>query len=98
MSRSRVELFEYGFDSFFCIPGMQGAHERAGVEGRVGRFRRRHLVPLPNVDTPAELDDLIALADAKDDARHMLRHHHSIGTEFAAELPFCARCPTSPSR
>ncbi len=35
----------YGFDSFFCIPGKQGAHEKGGVEGEIGRFRRRHLVP-----------------------------------------------------
>ena len=37
----------YGFDSFFCQPGVKGAHEKGGVEGEVGRFRRRHLVPLP---------------------------------------------------
>ncbi|MEO7061761.1 MAG: IS21 family transposase, partial [Lapillicoccus sp.] len=23
----------YGFDSFFCIPGIEGAHEKGGVEG-----------------------------------------------------------------
>jgi transposase len=37
----------YGFDSFFCRPGMDGAHEKGGVEGEIGRFRRRHLVPTP---------------------------------------------------
>ena len=37
----------YGFDSFFCRPGKDGAHEKGGVEGEVGRFRRRHLVPVP---------------------------------------------------
>ena len=96
MPKSRVELFEYGFDSFFCIPGMQGAHERGGVEGGVGRFRRRHLVRLPKVDTLAELNDLIALADAEDDARHMLGHHHSIGTESAAERPSLRPLPDEP--
>jgi transposase len=30
----------YGFDSFFCLPGKDGAHEKGGVEGEVGRFRR----------------------------------------------------------
>ena len=29
----------YGFDGFFCIPGVEGAHEKGGVEGEVGRFR-----------------------------------------------------------
>jgi transposase len=37
----------YGFDSFFCRPGKDGAHEKGGVEGEIGRFRRRHLVPVP---------------------------------------------------
>ncbi len=23
----------YGFDSFFCLPGAEGAHEKGGVEG-----------------------------------------------------------------
>ena len=36
----------YGFDSFFCRPGIDGAHEKRGVEGEIGRFRRRHLVPV----------------------------------------------------
>ena len=39
----------YGFDSFFCIPGIEGAHEKGGVEGEIGRFRRRHLTPVPHV-------------------------------------------------
>jgi len=38
-----------GFGSFFCIPGPGGAHEKGGVEGEIGRFRRRHLVPVPAV-------------------------------------------------
>ncbi|MCP4963382.1 MAG: IS21 family transposase, partial [Actinomycetia bacterium] len=46
----------YGFDSFFCAPGIDGAHEKGGVEGEVGRFRRRHLVPVPQVSSIAELN------------------------------------------
>ncbi len=37
----------YGFDTFYCLPGVEGAHEKGGVEGEVGRFRRNHLVPMP---------------------------------------------------
>lgn len=29
----------YGFDPFYCLPGIDGAHEKGGVEGDVGRFR-----------------------------------------------------------
>src|SRR5439155_420440 len=46
----------YGFDSFFCTPGLAGAHEKGGVEGEVGRFRRRHLVPVPRVQSLTELN------------------------------------------
>jgi transposase len=86
----------YGFDSFFCLPGVGGAHEKGGVEGEVGRFRRRHLVPLPKVETLSELNELIALADAKDDARHIFGHVQSVGTEFAEELPALRALPDEP--
>ncbi len=39
----------YGFDAFYCHPGVEGAHEKGGVEGEGGRFRRNHLVPVPKV-------------------------------------------------
>ncbi|MGV1050524.1 MAG: IS21 family transposase, partial [Solirubrobacterales bacterium] len=44
----------YGFDAFYCQPGLDGAHEKGGVEGEGGRFRRTHLVPMPQV---ASLDE-----------------------------------------
>ena len=56
----------YQFDSFFCIPGPEGAHEKGGVEGEIGRFRRRHLVPVPSVGSLAGLNQLIAAADIID--------------------------------
>ena len=45
----------FGFDAFFCEPGIAGAHEKGGVEGEVGRFRR-HLVPVPRVESLADLN------------------------------------------
>jgi transposase len=59
----------YGFESFFCLPGIDGAHEKGGVEGEIGRFRRRHLVPVPRVESLDDLNALIAAADVSDDAR-----------------------------
>ncbi len=61
----------YGFDSFYCLPGKEGAHEKGGVEGEGGRFRRNHLVPMPRVASIAELNDLLAAADAADDDRRI---------------------------
>ena len=76
---------QYGFDSFFCRPGVAGAHEKGGVEGEIGRFRRRHLVPVPAVASLAELNELIAAADAEDDGRVITGRPITVGAAFAAE-------------
>ena len=39
------------------------------MEGEVGRFRRNHLVPVPEVASLGELNALIAAACAADDER-----------------------------
>jgi hypothetical protein len=75
----------YGFDSFFCRPGIEGAHEKGGVEGEIGRFRRRHLVPVPKVASLAELNELIATGDLLDDDRVITGRPITIGRAFAAE-------------
>ena len=41
----------YGFDRSFCQPGPGGAHEKGGGGGEIGRFRRRHLVPMRDVES-----------------------------------------------
>src|SRR5205807_2223550 len=37
----------WGFESEFCTPGE--GHEKGGVEGEGGYFRRNHMVPVPQV-------------------------------------------------
>ena len=54
----------YGFEAFYCHPGVDGAHEKGGVEGEGGRFRRNHLVPVPMVASMAELNELLAATTA----------------------------------
>ena len=54
----------YGYDSFYCLPGIGGAHEKGGAQGEIGRFRRRHLTPVPRADSLAALNQLLADADA----------------------------------
>jgi transposase len=76
----------YGFDSFFCRPGKDGAHEKGGVEGEIGRFRRRHLAPVPTVASLAELNRLIAAADLLDDTRVITGRPITVAAAFAAEL------------
>ena len=92
--RSRVESerftqlrAHYLFDAFFCLPGVEGAHEKGGVEGEIGRFRRRHFVPLPDVASLSELQGLVEAADRFDDARHIEGRQLSVGEHFALEAP-----------
>ncbi len=49
----------YLFESVFTRRGREGAHEKGGVEGEVGRYRRRHLVPVPKVGSLKELNNLL---------------------------------------
>src|SRR6516225_4889490 len=88
--RAEAERFvalrsHYGFDSFFCMPGVEGAHEKGGVEGEVGRFRRRHLVPVPRVTSIAELNAIVEAGDAKDDRRRIFGRAVTVGDHFAVE-------------
>lgn len=83
----------YGFDSFFCIPGKEGAHEKGGVEGEIGRFRRRHLVPVPSVASLAALNQLITAADIIDDGRVITGRPVTVAAAFAAEQPAMLALP-----
>jgi transposase len=75
----------YGIEAFYCIPGPEGAHEKGGVEGEVGRFRRQHLVPVPRVGSLAELNQRIAAADLADDGRHVEHRVRTVGQDFELE-------------
>lgn len=86
----------YGFDSFFCLPGIAGAHEKGGVEGDVGRFRRRHLVPVPKVASLAELNELLAKAAERDDARRIGARMITVGEHFALEAEALRPLPVEP--
>jgi transposase len=83
----------YGFDAFYCRPGVEGAHEKGGVEVEGGRFRRNHLVPMPKVASIAELNDLLAAADARDDHRRLEGRTVTVGTDFALEASLLRPLP-----
>jgi transposase len=83
----------YRFDSFYCAPGIEGAHEKGGVEGEIGRFRRRHLTPVPQVASLAALNLVLAAADARDDARRIGARAETVGAAAARELPLLNPLP-----
>jgi hypothetical protein len=86
----------YGFDSFFCIPGKEGAHEKGGVELEVGRFRRAHLVPVPRGEDIEELNEACRAGDRADDARRIGARRTTVGEDFAAEAPHLLALPAEP--
>ena len=99
-TRARVETDRWtafrswaGLDAFYCQPGLQGAHEKGGVEGEVGRFRRNHLVPVPQVGTIAELNALLDVWDQEDEERRIADRTRTVGEFFAIERPLLAPLP-----
>lgn len=83
----------YGFDAFYCQPGVEGAHEKGGVEGDVGRFRRQRLSPVPCVESLEELNDRIRAWDTGDEARRIEGHPLTVGQDFATEAPALGPLP-----
>ncbi len=77
----------------FCSPGIDGAHEKGGVEGQIGWFRRNHLVPVPKVASLAELNAMVERWDAEDDARRIMQRALTIGEMFAVERPLLVALP-----
>jgi hypothetical protein len=63
---------------------------------RGGRFRRRHLVPIPVVATIGELNQQLAAADVADDARRIGHRTSTVGEDFAAERPHLLPLPATP--
>ena len=82
-----------GFDPFYCTPGIDGAHEKGGVEGEVGRFRRNHLVPVPRVNSLTELNERLAADDETDLARRIEGKTHTVAEDLATELPLLRPLP-----
>ena len=86
----------FGVESFYCRPGIAGAHEKGGVEGDVGFFRRNRLVPVPEVNSLAELNVLVDQWDEEDDARRIRMRPRTVGDYFAVEQPLLKPLPQEP--
>lgn len=83
----------YGFASAFTLAGIAGAHEKGGVEGEVGRYRRRHLVPVPEVGSWAELGELIRAGVRADSARRIAGRQETVGQALARERALLGPLP-----
>jgi transposase len=86
----------YLFESQFTLVGLEGAHEKGGVENEVGRFRRRHLVPVPKVATLAELNDRLRAACLDDLGRRIVGRPETVGEALERERPLLRPLPAEP--
>lgn len=86
----------YLFDSIFTTPGLEGAHEKGGVEGEVGRLRRNHLVPVPAVGSIAQLNRLLVDACEQDLRRRIAGRPQTVAEQHAIERPLLRALPAEP--
>lgn len=79
----------YGYEGSFCNP--YAGHEKGGVEGEVGRFRRNHLVPVPQFDSLEALNIWLLEECLRDEQRIIEGRELSVAAglvfERAALLP-----------
>lgn len=73
------------FESSFTTPGQQGAHEKGGVEGEVGRFRRRWLTPVPEVESWDQANDYLEACCIRDLDRMPQGYGQTVGEAMAIE-------------
>jgi transposase len=81
----------YLFESHFCTPGK--GNEKGGVESSVGFGRRNFMVPIPRVDSFAELNDLLLARCQADDRRTVAGQERPIGEMWAEERPHLRLLP-----
>jgi hypothetical protein len=78
------------FESVFCLPGKEGAHEKGGVEAEVGAFRRNHLVPVPTVRDLEELNRHLLAGCLEDEHRTITGKELTVGAAMLLERPHLA--------
>jgi len=102
-SRSRVEAdrwtafrSHWGIDAFYCQPGVKGAHEKGGVEGQIGWFRRNHFVPVPEVASVQALNALVDGWDLEDESRRIGGRARTVAEFLQIERPLLRPLPAEP--
>jgi transposase len=71
------------YEAEFCTPGE--GHEKGGVEGEVGYFRRNHWVPVPRASNLAELNAKLLADCHQDEGRVLSGRMESVGTLLITE-------------
>jgi transposase len=71
------------FEAVFCTPGE--GHEKGGIEGEGGYFRRNHLVPVPQARDLEDLNEQILVACYEDEQRRIAGRDMTVGQAILAE-------------
>ncbi len=71
------------FASEFCTP--YEAHEKGGIEGEAGYFRRNHWVPMPKARDLAELNAQLLAACHEDEQRQIAGRSQPVGAAMIEE-------------
>ncbi len=71
------------FESEFCNPAE--AHEKGGIEGEVGYFRRNHWVPVPKAEDLAALNRQLLAGCHDDEHRTIAGSAQSVGAALVVE-------------
>jgi len=71
------------FQSDFCTPAEP--HEKGGIEGEAGYFRRNHWVPIPKARDLAELNAQLLTACREDERRLIIGHSQPVGALMIEE-------------
>src|SRR5690348_3816554 len=82
----------WGFAAEFCTPAE--AHEKGGIEGEAGYFRRNHWVPVPHARDLEDLNRQLLAACEQDQGRTIAGREQTIGAAMRAELKHLLPLPT----
>ena len=83
----------YLYESSFTRAGKEGAHEKGGVEGDVGRWRRTYLVPVPGFASLQQLNEYLAACVIKDLGRTIRGRSETVGAALAREVDLLRPLP-----
>jgi transposase len=78
----------YGYEGSFC--NLYSGHEKGGVEGEVGRFRRNHLVPVPQFDSLEQLNVWL-VEECRRDEQRFIQGHDQLKPRWSLNEPRCCR-------
>jgi len=71
------------FEADFCTPAE--AHEKGGVEGEAGYFRRNHWVPVPAADDLKSLNRYLLEECRRDEQRRIAGREQTVGADLLIE-------------